>query len=465
MTTTDVPWILFFLFLAAIGILTGTLQTIRVHRRKQAFVEQHRCKAATSTSLRFPLLFGLDFVIENTYNITTHQFTLGLRRRFEKYGVTHTSHVFHRKVFNTIDPHNLETIMKTSFEDYTIIPARRELIQVLFGKGIFASGGDDWRHSRALVRAAGLRSAFDVDRFEKHAQVMLTELKSRRGQPIEFRELIFHYTFNLAADILLDLPSDELDKQRQFARDFTFLGKMARFLTIFVNQIPFLAELSYGRDFQSAQRRVFDQVDQRIEASLRWRKTGTMAPPGSASTIESNTGVIEGFLSLSSDTVRIRSELLNLLLPAHDSVGIALSEMFYCLARSADSWAKLRDEVEQTLQGQLPTLADLKGMEYLQWTIKESKFIPKIKLGSTSKAKGVRSYSDSAYSLSTWKSGYPRYGTSARRWCLWRGPALRAEGLVRGLQQLCALPESGSFRSRRRHLSSGAVGGSHSCHL
>ncbi|GAB7358491.1 hypothetical protein MBLNU230_g2555t1 [Neophaeotheca triangularis] len=312
------------------------------------------------------------FVAENTHKIITHQFTLGLRQRFEKSGVTHTSHVLHRKVFNTIDPCNLETIMKTNFEDYTIIPARRKLIRVLFGEGIFASGGDNWRHSRVLVSAAGLRSAFDVDKFEKHVQVMLTELKSRHGQPFEFRELIFRYTFNLAADILLDLPSEELDTQRQFARDFTFLGKMARFLTIFVNQIPFLAELSYGRGFKWAQRRVFDRVDQRIEAAVRRRKTETMAPLKSAPSTESKAGVIEGFLSLSSDTVRIRSELLNLLLPAHDSVGIALSEMFYCLARSADSWAKLRDEVEQTLQGRLPTLSDLKGMQYLQWTIKET---------------------------------------------------------------------------------------------
>lgn len=374
MANSDAIPIQLSLCFAALALLAWLGQTVRIKRQQSAFIKAHGCKPATSTSIRSPIFYGLDFMLENAYNIMTHKFALGVRQRFQKYGVTHTSRILHRKIVNTIDPRNLETVMKTNFEDYTIIPGRKKLIQVLFGNGVFSSEYDDWRHSRVLVRASVLRFAFDVNKFEKHTRLMLDEMRSHNGEPLDFGQLIFGYTFRLSADVLLDQPvgtAEERDLHEQFIQDFTFLGRMARVLTIMISQIPFLAELAYGVNFKRAQRRVFSQVDQRIEDTMRSRRSDELKAPGSAT--KNGSSLIDGFLSRSHDTARIRGELLNLLLAGHDTVGIALSELFYCLARSPCSWAALRKEVDQTLQGRLPSQADLKGMTYLQWTIKEGK--------------------------------------------------------------------------------------------
>ena len=70
---------------------------------------------------------------------------------------------------------------------------------------------------------------------------------------------------------------------------------------------------------------------------------------------------------------RIRAELLNVFLPAHDSTGVALTNVFFNLARHPEVFAELREEIlEEGLSNATWTFDRLKGLIYLQQVINET---------------------------------------------------------------------------------------------
>ena len=80
-------------------------------------------------------------------------------------------------------------------------------------------------------------------------------------------------------------------------------------------------------------------------------------------------------VSQTSDTVTIRSELLNILLAGRDTTASLLSNVWFELANRPHVWRRLRREVDTSLEdagGQLPTFEKLKEMKYLRAVLNES---------------------------------------------------------------------------------------------
>ena len=79
-------------------------------------------------------------------------------------------------------------------------------------------------------------------------------------------------------------------------------------------------------------------------------------------------------MTQTSDTFRIRSELLNILLAGRDTTASLLSNVFHTLSRRPDIFAALRSEIARILpEASLPPdFAQLKEMKYLRAVLNES---------------------------------------------------------------------------------------------
>ena len=76
-------------------------------------------------------------------------------------------------------------------------------------------------------------------------------------------------------------------------------------------------------------------------------------------------------VSQTSDKIKIRSELLNILLAGRDTTASLLSNVWFELSKRPDVWTRLRREVD-SLDGELPTFENLKDMKYLRAVLNES---------------------------------------------------------------------------------------------
>ena len=78
-------------------------------------------------------------------------------------------------------------------------------------------------------------------------------------------------------------------------------------------------------------------------------------------------------VSQTSDKIKIRSELLNILLAGRDTTASLLSNVWFELSKRPDVWSRLHREVIDSLpDGGFPTFETLKDMKYLRAVLNES---------------------------------------------------------------------------------------------
>ena len=72
------------------------------------------------------------------------------------------------------------------------------------------------------------------------------------------------------------------------------------------------------------------------------------------------------------DDENVRSELLAVFLAGHETTSNTLSWMWHLLAQHPEAEARLHAEIDQVLDGRLPTMADLPQLRYTLQVVKES---------------------------------------------------------------------------------------------
>ena len=366
--------------LSCILVVSATLYLIYRARcrllERAKFMKAHKCQSTGPSYPGSRFLFGIDFGLENARNIINHKFAQGVHERFQRYGPTHRSRILFKGIVNTIEPENLEAIFKSRFADYSIIPGRAKLVKAFFGDGIFSNSGHEWTESRALIHMAMANTRLDEVLFEKHAARLIQSIRAQNSSTFDFAGLAFDYTLDVSTGVFFGESTGALVDQkedmvlRQFGRDFSMLGKMARVLTIFNGQLPFLRRILYWSDYKPTQSRVNSFVDSRVQRAFALKQNQRPQDTKRPNTLGT---VVEALASRTPDPLRARKESLNLLLAARDTVGIALSETLYQLVRKPKVWAKLRSEISSTSGDRPPTFAELKKMTYLKHILYEGK--------------------------------------------------------------------------------------------
>ena len=86
---------------------------------------------------------------------------------------------------------------------------------------------------------------------------------------------------------------------------------------------------------------------------------------------KSNYCFLHEIISETTDKIKIRAELLNILLAGRETTASLLSNVWFEVSKRPDIWARLQREVA-TLDGNLPTFEQLKELKYLNAVLKES---------------------------------------------------------------------------------------------
>lgn len=199
---------------------------------------------------------------------------------------------------------------------------------------------------------------------EEHVQKLLACLPAVEGTTVDLQPLFFNLTIDASTDFLLgrsvgtqgSSPGSEPDR---FCKAFDYAESVLQRRTELVG----LAWLVHDRRFDEACRFVHDFIDKYIHAALQGHvKTGRY-------------NLLAELAGACKDPVKIREELLNVLLAARDTTASLLSSVCYLLARSPRVWARLSEEVAE-LDGKMPAYEALKNMRYLKSVLNESKQSP-----------------------------------------------------------------------------------------
>ncbi|KAI1855692.1 hypothetical protein JX265_006096 [Neoarthrinium moseri] len=134
--------------------------------------------------------------------------------------------------FITIDPENIETIIKTRFEDYHLGDRSNQLYRLL-GEGIFTQDGSAWQLSRRILQKQFVRvREAGIAALQAHVDTMLANIGGEdidNGTVVDLQPHFFEYTLNTTTHLLFGEPHSALPKLERDAlrNDFEYASQVS----------------------------------------------------------------------------------------------------------------------------------------------------------------------------------------------------------------------------------------------
>ncbi|CAN6447182.1 unnamed protein product [Victoria cruziana] len=296
--------------------------------------------------------------------------------------------------FVTVDPANIEHMLKTNFKNYPKGKYYRERFSELLGDGIFNADDDVWRDQRRAA-SAEMHSARFVDYSTKiiedltHSKlVKLAENLSRDGRSVDLQDVFLRFTFDNICMAAFGIDTGCLAvnlPEMPFARAF----ERATEHSLFRFTVPPLVwkAMKYFQVGSEKQLKVAVKVVHEFaEKTVLTRRIESKKLGGLSYRHSDLLSVLtETHNPLHSDTF-LKDFCISFILAGRDTSSVALTWFFWILDKHPDVETKILDEIHSVLKqrdhaiklGQMGgnynivfTPNELKKMEYLQAALSE----------------------------------------------------------------------------------------------
>ena len=352
-------WFSMFLLFACLVIFT--VRSLLQYQKRQRIIQKHGCKPPPSTPQIDPI-FGLDKVFQVFHSLKKGNRNTSFKEQFERYGPTFQSKIYGTTKLFTIEPKNLQSVFSTDFESWGVEPLRLFYFGPFVGKGIMTTDGAFWEHSRAIMRPTFARpQVADLSSYNVHVD-RLINLIPKDGSEINLQPLFAKLALDSSTEFLFGESTNSLAPNATAgASDFLKAYNYGQAMIGRRMQLPQWNFLTRDEDFWKSCTVAHEFVEKYVEKAL-------------SSSRDEKGGRLVLARELARETQNpsdIRNQLLNTFLPAHDATSVALTNVFFNLARHPDVYARLRQEVLFIGDAE-PTFERLKGLRYLQHVMNET---------------------------------------------------------------------------------------------
>ena len=283
------------------------------------------------------------------------------------YGDVAQYRVAHMRMYQVNHPAGVGRLLHDNHSNYSKDVATFGTLRLILGNGLLTSDGDFWRRQRRLAQPAFHQrrvTAFG-DLMTDATLAMLERWRPSvaQDQPLDLAAEFMHLTLEVATRALFS-ASVERDVDA-IGRAITTLLNEVTFRFTFPFYPPLKVPTPRNRRFLAAQA-TLDGVIYGIIAERRRQ-------PGEHDDLlallmearDEKTG--EGM----SDR-QLRDEVITLFVAGHETTANALSWSSYLLSTHVAVARKMRAEVDEALQGRIPTAADLPNLPYTRMVIDET---------------------------------------------------------------------------------------------
>ncbi|KAJ3364277.1 Protein kinase alk2 [Allomyces javanicus] len=296
-------------------------------------------------------LFGHALMLGNAYD-TLHDVIFNIFRDQLDRGQGLTAHLtipFAQPRYITVDPRNVEHVLKTKFDNYIKGPGFIDHQHALLGGGIFNTDGDAWRVQRkAASQIFSVRNFRDhmLHVFSRHARTLVDKLDdaAAKGTVVDLHDWFHRFTLDGMAEIAFGSPIDSLkavaplpfavafDRAQAITNKRMIMGVTQRQIARLRKYVQTTDEFAYRL---IAKRRADPDAGTANDLLARFL---AMKKPGST----------QGY----SDQ-ELRDMIINFIIAGRDTTAQALSWTIFELAQHPRVIAAMRDEIARVL----PTLA------------------------------------------------------------------------------------------------------------
>ncbi|MGA9401979.1 cytochrome P450 [Haladaptatus sp.] len=256
-------------------------------------------------------------------------------------------------------PDYIEQVLVQNNQNYIKGEGFQNILGPVLGKGILNSEGAVWRRNRHLIQPA-----FHPKEIQRYSS-MMTEFTEEElatwedGETRLVHEDMMEVTLKIVARALFGVDIDDEVHTVGSALGEFMLGteSLANFILPPGIPTPSRMQIKDARE----------QLDDVVYQLIRERRED---PTGE--------GVISTLLDATDEhgnhmsDEQIRDEVVTLLLAGHETTALSLTLTMYALAQYPEEEEKLVAELDEVLDGETPTMADLDDLTYTEKVVKES---------------------------------------------------------------------------------------------
>ncbi|KAG9506477.1 hypothetical protein J7337_000008 [Fusarium musae] len=355
-----------------------TIYTLRIlgtriitKRARRKFREQHGCAPVTcQLPLRDPF-FGIDFILKLMRVFKEKRLLETFANLYKTVGITFLVERGSQQTIFTIDPENIKTVLALKFKDYGLA-FRAPLFNPVTGGGMFVSDGEEWAHSRALMRPTFARDQVaDLELTNRHVTDLVSKIPINTS--FNLQELLFDFTMDTGTEFLFGESTDTLCNPTKASQEFT------KAFDFTLKDVAYQARLGPFRRFQGSRSKAHDAyqvcrsyVEHYVDQAMALRTLPSKREAPRENEYKSrHDSLLRQLASSGVSKEKIRAELLSVLIAARDTTSNLLGNLFFILARRPDIWTKIRDEIKQ-LDTNEPTYEQLRHLTYAKYCINES---------------------------------------------------------------------------------------------
>jgi cytochrome P450 len=278
------------------------------------------------------------------------------------YGESFYLHIPLRTVICTADPNVVKHVLQTNQKNYRKSFAYKQM-RLALGMGLVTSEGEFWRKQRRMIQPTFYKTQLE-DLFKgmfAETENYVEALEARRGSEIDISQEMMHLTSNVVLRTLFssdnDLNPDEVYEQMVGAQEY-MVHRINNPLLIPFNYINGRHK-QFLKDKKAFNSKIYELIDSRkVEKN----------PPNDLLTmlISAKDENGEGM-----SNEQLRDEAVTIFAAGHETSANALAWTFYLLSQHPEVVRKLRQELDEVLEGRTPKFGDLRQLQYTKQVIEE----------------------------------------------------------------------------------------------
>ncbi len=299
--------------------------------------------------------------------------TLGfIEKKIPEYGsIFQLKSIFFRFISNfdrvvvVSDPDMVKHILQDNNRNYVKSYGYR-VLKVLLGEGLLTSEGDFWRKQRRLLQPGFHRDRLStfVQTYAQVAQETINELSSLPdGEEVDISTVFMETTLNIVSKAMFS--TDVVDAMEVVNREFDFANE--RLIERIKNPfpIPLWAPLPHivreKKSYKAIKQVVAEIIEKRRSSTEKYDDLLAML----MEVEDADTGE-------KMSNQQIQDEVITIFLAGHETTAVALTWLMHCLDENPQVVEKLLEEEKNVLNGRIPTIDDLRSLEYTRMVIDET---------------------------------------------------------------------------------------------
>ncbi|MER7007256.1 cytochrome P450 [Dactylosporangium sp. NPDC000555] len=281
-----------------------------------------------------------------------------------KYGDAAWLPVGHKALYCFNHPDHARRVLADNAANYRkgigLVHARRAL-----GDGLLTSEGELWRKQRKVIQPAfqSRRIAAQAEAVAQEAAKFVARLRSHAGAgPVNVVTELTQLTLGVLGRTLLDTDLGAFD---DLGESFAAVQDQAMFELASLSAVPMWIPLPHQLRFRRARKHLQRVVDQLAAAS----RGGTGGRDDVLSRLVVSAGQEP---DPGTGRMRLRDELVTLLLAGHETTASTLGWMLHLLDRNPAAWERLHAEAVEVLGDGLPAYEDLHRLRFASMVVEET---------------------------------------------------------------------------------------------